>query len=63
MTFLNDCVGPKVEAACANPAPGEFLYKYIYIYTTNRLACKLDRLGINQLHNNYSVIIVGSEYN
>ena len=20
--FLNDCVGPEVEAACANPAPG-----------------------------------------
>ena len=23
MTFLNDCVGPEVEAACANPAPGK----------------------------------------
>jgi 3-phosphoglycerate kinase len=22
VTFLNDCVGPEVEAACANPAPG-----------------------------------------
>ena len=23
VTFLNDCVGPEVEAACADPAPGE----------------------------------------
>ena len=23
MTFLNDCVGPEVETACANPAPGK----------------------------------------
>ena len=23
VTFLNDCVGPEVEAACANPATGE----------------------------------------
>lgn len=22
MTFLSDCVGPEVEAACADPAPG-----------------------------------------
>ena len=22
VTFLTDCVGPEVEAACANPAPG-----------------------------------------
>ncbi len=25
MTFLNDCVGPEVEAACANPAPGTII--------------------------------------
>ena len=23
VTFLDDCVGPEVEAACADPAPGE----------------------------------------
>ena len=23
VTFLSDCVGPEVEAACADPAPGE----------------------------------------
>lgn len=23
--FLNDCVGPEVEAACANPAPGTII--------------------------------------
>lgn len=22
IAFLNDCVGPEVEAACADPAPG-----------------------------------------
>ncbi len=25
MTFLKDCVGPEVEAACANPAPGSVI--------------------------------------
>ena len=25
VTFLKDCVGPKVEAACANPAPGSVI--------------------------------------
>ena len=25
VTFLNDCVGPEVEAACANPAPGSVI--------------------------------------
>ncbi|RWS24383.1 phosphoglycerate kinase-like isoform X1 [Leptotrombidium deliense] len=25
ITFLNDCVGPEVEAACANPAPGSVI--------------------------------------
>ena len=23
VTFLDDCVGPEVEAACASPAPGQ----------------------------------------
>ena len=23
--FLSDCVGPEVEAACANPAPGSVI--------------------------------------
>lgn len=25
ITFLNDCVGPEVEAACASPAPGSVI--------------------------------------
>lgn len=25
VTFLNDCVGPEIEAACANPAPGTII--------------------------------------
>ncbi|MCS7009611.1 MAG: phosphoglycerate kinase, partial [Chthoniobacterales bacterium] len=25
VTFLNDCVGPEVEAACANPTPGSVI--------------------------------------
>ena len=25
VTFLDDCVGPAVEAACANPAPGSVI--------------------------------------
>lgn len=25
ITFLDDCVGPAVEAACANPAPGSII--------------------------------------
>merc|ERR1719252_319434 len=25
VTFLKDCVGPEVEAACANPAPGSII--------------------------------------
>lgn len=25
VTFLNDCIGPDVEAACANPAPGSVI--------------------------------------
>ena len=25
VTFLKDCVGPEVEAACANPAPGSVI--------------------------------------
>ena len=25
VTFLNDCVGPEVEAACANPVPGSII--------------------------------------
>lgn len=25
MTFLSDCVGPEVEAACADPAPGSII--------------------------------------
>lgn len=25
VTFLSDCVGPEVEAACANPAPGSVI--------------------------------------
>ena len=25
VTFLNDCVGPEVEAACANPSPGSII--------------------------------------
>ena len=25
MTFLDDCVGPDVEAACADPAPGSVI--------------------------------------
>jgi hypothetical protein len=25
VTFLSDCVGPQVEAACANPAPGSVI--------------------------------------
>lgn len=25
VTFLNDCVGPEVESACANPASGSVI--------------------------------------
>lgn len=25
VTFLSDCVGPEVEAACADPAPGSII--------------------------------------
>ena len=31
VTFLPDCVGPDVEAACANPEPGKLLL-YVCMY-------------------------------
>ena len=56
VTFLNDCVGPEVEAACANPATGEvkhasltnrhtrmvFIKVYSYVVLTGAILC-IDR--------------------